>query len=67
MAALLGRVDVDRLGQVHLPGERLQGLLRDLPRVGEDGKAVALKRRVREDVGQHVAETRHVGSILDSR
>ena len=59
VAARLGRVDVDRLGEVQLAGERLQGLFGELARVGEDGEAVALERRVREDVREYVAKGRH--------
>jgi hypothetical protein len=59
VAARLGRVDVDGLGQVQLAGERLQCLFGELARVGEDGEAVALERSVREDVREYVAKGRH--------
>jgi hypothetical protein len=54
--SLVGRQDEHRLAQVHLAGERLEHLLGYLARVGENGEAVALERRVREDVDQHVTE-----------
>jgi hypothetical protein len=55
---LLGRVDEHGLGQVQLPGQRLEPLLRELPSVGEHRHAVALQRRVGEDVCDDVAEAR---------
>ncbi len=56
LAPLVGRVDVDRLRQVELARKRLELLLRDVARVGEDREAVARQRRVREDVAEDVAE-----------
>jgi hypothetical protein len=44
---------------VQLACERLQALLRQLQRVGEDGELVAFERAVREDICDHVAEVRH--------
>ena len=55
----LGLVDEHRLGEVHLARDRLQPVLRDLARIREDGHLIALQRRVREDIGDHVTEPRH--------
>jgi hypothetical protein len=60
----LRRVDEDRLAVRHLERERLQLLLRELPRVGEDGELVSRERRVGEHVRDDVAEGRH---LADSR
>ena len=49
-------VDEDGLGEVDLARERLQPLLGDLARVGEDGELVARERHVGEDVRDDVAE-----------
>ena len=62
-------VDVDRLGQVQLPRQRLEHVLGQVGRVGEDRELVARQRPVGEDVDDGVAEGRHVfqptaGSIL---
>ena len=62
--AVLGRIDEHRLGVVHLPRERLQRVLGQVARVGEDGELVALERRVREDVADDVAEPGHAGNLL---
>ena len=56
------RIDEDRLAELHLARERLELLLRDLARVGEDGDLVPRERHVGEDVGNDVAEGRHVPS-----
>ena len=56
------RVDEDRLAELHLARERLQLLLGDLARVGEDGDLVPRERDVGEDVGNDVAEGRHAPS-----
>ena len=66
VALALRLVDEDRLGEVHLPGDLLELLLRDLTRVGEDGDLVALQRRVREDVGDDVAEASHAAILAIS-
>ena len=47
------------LREVQLARKRLKPLLGELARVGEDGEAVAGKRRVGEDVGEDVAEGGH--------
>jgi hypothetical protein len=51
--------DRARSERVQLARKRLQALLRQLPRVGEDGELVAFERAVREDVRDDVAEARH--------
>ena len=53
------RVDEDRLAELHLARERLELLLGDLARVGEDGDLVPGERHVGEDVGNDVTEGRH--------
>ncbi len=52
-------VDEHGLGVVHLPRDRLQPVLGNLARIGEDGDLVALQRSVREYVGDDVAEPAH--------
>jgi hypothetical protein len=52
-------VDEHGLREVHLAGERLEQLLRDLARIREDGELVAGQRAVGEDVGDDVAHGRH--------
>ena len=54
-----GRIDEDRLAEVHLAREPLQHLLGDLARVGEDGELVPGERDVGEDVRDDVTEARH--------
>ena len=59
VAAGARRVDVDGLGEVDLPRERLEPVLRDFTRVGEDRELVPGERRVGEDVADDVAEVGH--------
>jgi hypothetical protein len=59
MALALGLVHVDRLREVDLAREGLELLLRDLPRVREDGQLVAGERTVGEDVSYDVAVGSH--------
>jgi hypothetical protein len=54
-----GRVDEDRLGELQLARERLERVLGDVARVGEDRELVALERSVREHVADDVAEAGH--------
>jgi hypothetical protein len=63
MPLALGLVDEDGLRVVHLARDRLQPVLGNLARVGEDGDLVALERRVREDIGDDVAEAAHGSSV----
>jgi hypothetical protein len=55
----LGLVDEHRLGEVHLPRDRLELVLGDLARVREHGHLVALERRIGEHVRDHVPEPAH--------
>src|SRR5262245_25025641 len=61
------RVDEDGLGEVDLAGERLQPLLGDPTRVGEDGDLVARERHVGEDVGDDEAEGGHAPDDCTAR
>src|SRR5438128_6557483 len=56
-------IDEDGLGEVDLARERLQPLLRDLARVGEDGELVARERHVGEDVYDDEAERGHPATV----
>ena len=57
--AAFSRVDEHGLRERHLPRERLEHVVRDLPGVSEDGELVARERPVREDVADDVAELGH--------
>ena len=59
----LGRQDEDGLREPDLERQRLHPLGIEPPRVGEHRELVALQRRVREDVGEDVAEARHAASL----
>ena len=61
VSALLRRQDEDRLGEVHLAGERLHPLRVEPPPVGEDGELVALQRRFGEDVEEDVGRRALLG------
>ena len=63
VTALLRRQHEHGLGEVDLARERLEQLLGDLARVGEDGELVARERRVGEDVGDDVAKVGHGLSV----
>src|SRR5919201_1799920 len=67
VAALLRLEDEDRLAEVHLARERLEHLLRNLARVGEDRERVPGQRAVGEDVREDVAEGPHTGERTDLR
>ena len=56
VSALLRRQDEDRLGEVHLAGERLHPPGVEPAPVGEDGELVALQRRFGEDVEEDVGQ-----------
>ena len=64
VAAGLGRVHEDGLGELQLPRERLQQLFGEVARIREHGELVALERRVREDVADDVAMSRHRRNLL---
>ena len=64
VAVGLRRVDEDGLREAELLRERLQQLLGDAARVGEDGELVALERRRCKDVGDGVAEAFHADNLL---
>jgi len=64
MPVARGRVHEHRLGEVHLPRQRLQQLLGELARVGEDRELVALERPVGEDVADDVAVATHPRNLL---
>ena len=66
MPLVLGLVDEDGLGEVHLARDLLELVLRELARVREDRDLVALERRVREDVGDDVAEPVHDGRSCEN-
>ncbi len=57
--ALARRQHEDGLGEAELERQRLHRQLVEVARVGEDGELVAGERRVREDVGDDVAERAH--------
>src|SRR5439155_9937308 len=59
-----GGVHEHRLGEVRLPRQRLQQLLGELARVGEDRELVALERPVGEDVADDVAVATHPRNLL---
>ena len=62
------RQDEDGLGEAELERQRLHRQLVEVAGVGEDGELVAGERRVREDVGDDVAERAHrPESILQAR
>src|SRR4029077_7053630 len=54
-----GREDEDGLREIHLARQARHRLLVQVASVGEDGELVAGQRRIREDVGDHIAERRH--------
>src|SRR6266508_5838314 len=60
----LGRVAEDRLREVDLARERLEQLLVDSPRVGENRDLVARQRHVCEHVADDVAEGAHAATLL---
>ena len=61
VSPLLRRQDEDRLGEVHLAGERLHPLRVEPAPVGEDRELVALQRRFGEDVEEDVGQRALLG------
>ena len=63
VATGLGREHEHRLAEPDLERERLHRLVVQPARVGEDGELVSRQGRVREDVGDDVAERLHRASL----
>ena len=67
VSPLLRRQDEDRLGEVHLAGERLHPPGVEPAPVGEDGELVALQRRFGEDVEEDVGQRALLGPDCRAR